>query len=162
MKRVLVVLAVLLVAGAFVAGYWPQRQGRVQAKAEAAEARRQLSEARAELAQAEARARLGRLFGQFLALQDAVVSGNYGQAQALSSPFFDQVRDAGAGADATARTALDAILMRRDTVTAGLARGESSVREVLVPIERELRRALGYPVPPLAVATTTAAEGGPR
>ena len=42
-----------------------------------------------------------------------------------------------------ARTALDAILMRRDTVTAGLARGEGSVREVLVPIARELRRALG-------------------
>lgn len=160
MKRTLVVLVVLLIAGAFVAGYWPQRQSRVQAQAEATEARRQLSEARAELAQAEARARLGRLFGQFLALQDAVVSGNFGEAQALSSSFFDQVRDA--GADATARTALDAILMRRDTVTAQLARGEGSVREVLVPIERELRRALGYPVPPLPPATTTAPEIGPR
>ena len=108
--------------------------------------------------EAEARARLGRLFGQFLALQDAVVSGNYGEAQALSSPFFDQVREAGAGADATARTALDAILMRRDTVTAGLARGEGSVREVLVPIERELRRALGYPVPALVPAPPAPAE----
>ena len=93
MKRALAVLVVLLVAGAFVAGYWPQRERLVQAQAEAVEAKRQLSEARAELARAEAKARLGRLFGQFLALQDAVVSGNYGEAQALSSPFFDRVRD---------------------------------------------------------------------
>ena len=158
MKRVLAVLVVLLIAGAFVAGYWPQRQSRLQAQAEATEAQRQLSEARAELAEAEAKARLGRLFGQFLALHDAVVSGNYGEAQALSSSFFDQVREAGAGADATARTALDAILMRRDTVTARLARGEGSVNEVLVPIERELRRALGYPVPALAPLPPAPAE----
>lgn len=162
MRKLLVALVVFLIAGAFVAGYWPQRERLVQAQAEAVEAGRQLSEARAELARAEARARLGRLFGQFLALQDAVVTGNYGEARNLSSPFFDEVREVGTGADATARTALDAILMRRDTVTAGLARGEGSVREVLVPIERELRRALGYPVPPLAPATAAAAEGGPR
>ena len=158
MRRVMAVLVFLLVAGAFGAGYWPQRERLVQAQAEAVEAKRQLSEARSELARAEARARLDRLFGQFLALQDAVVSGNFGEAQALSSPFFDQVREAGAGADATARTALDAILMRRDTVTAGLARGEGSVREVLVPIERELRRALGYPVPALIPAPPVPAE----
>ena len=34
--------------------------------------RRQLAETRTELDQAEAKARLGRLFGQFLALEDAV------------------------------------------------------------------------------------------
>lgn len=163
MKRALAVVVMLLIAGAFVAGYWPQRQRLIQAQADAVEARRQLSEARSELAQAEARARLGRLFGQFLALQDAVFTADYGEAQALSSPFFDRVRDEVAKTgDASVRTALDAILMRRDTVTAGLARGEGSVREALVPIERELRRAIGYPVPPLAPATTSAAEGGPR
>lgn len=160
MRRVLAVLVVLSVAGAFLAGYWPQRERLIQARAEIAEATRQLSEARAELAQAEARARLGRLFGQFLALQDAVVTGNFGEAQALSSPFFDQVREAATGTDATSRTALDAILMRRDTVTAGLARNEGSVREVLVPIERELRRALGYPVPSLAPAPAAPVERG--
>ena len=62
--------------------------------------------------------------------------------------------------DASCRTALDATLMRRDTVTAGIARGESSVRDVLVPIERELRRALGYPVPPLVPAKPAPAESG--
>ena len=161
MKRVLAVLVVLLVAGAFVAGYWPQRERLVQAQAEAIEAKRQLSEARADLARAEARARLDRLFGQLLALQDAVASGNYGEAQALSSPFFDQVREEAAKTgEASVRTALDATLMRRDTVTAGIARGESSVRDVLVPIERELRRALGYTVPPPAPARPLPAESG--
>jgi type II secretory pathway pseudopilin PulG len=162
-RKVLAVLAVLLIAGAFVAGYWPQRQRLIQAQAEAAEARRQLSEARSELAVAAAKARLGLLFGEFLTLQDAVVTGNYGEAQTLSSPFFDRVRsEAGKVSDAKTRTALDAVLMRRDAVTAGIARGEGSVREVLVPIETELRRALGYPLPSLAPATPTAAESGPR
>ena len=162
MRKVLAVLVVLLLAGAFVAGYWPQRERLVQAQAEVAELRRQLSETQSQVAAAEAKARLGRLFGQFIALQDAVASGNYGEAQTLSSPFFNQVRDeAGRVADATARTALDAILMRRDAVTAGLARGEGSVSEVLVPIERELRRALGYPVPPLAPSIAGGAEARP-
>jgi len=40
--------------------------------------------------------------------------------------------------------------MRRDAVTAAIARSEISVRDVLVPVERELRRALGYPLLPLA------------
>lgn len=151
MKRLLAVLVVLLVAGAFVMGYWPQRQQLDAARAEAAELRRQLSEARSELAAAEARARLGRIFGQFLALDDAVAAGNFGEARTLSSTFFDQVLDeTPKTTDATVRTAFDAVQMRRDTVTAGLARGEGSVREALVLIERELRRALGYPVPPAA------------
>jgi len=160
-KRVMAVLVVLLIAGAFVAGYWPQRERLVEARAEATELRRQLSEARAELARAEAKARLGRLFGQFLALEDAVLAANYADAQALSSPFFDQVREEAAKTgEASVRTALDATLMRRDTVTAGIARGESSVRDVLVPIERELRRALGYTVPPPAPARPLPAESG--
>jgi type II secretory pathway pseudopilin PulG len=162
MKRLLAVLVVLLIAGAFAAGYWPQRQARVRAEQEATEVGRQLAEVRAELARAEARDRQGRLFGRLLALQDAVASGNFGEAQALSTPFFDSVRDEAAREpDAAVRTSLDAILMRRDTLTAGLARGEGSVREVLVPIERELRRALGYPVPPFAAAPGVLPEARP-
>lgn len=162
MRKVLAVLVVLLIAGAYVAGYWPQRERLVQAQAELTELRRQLSEAQSRVAEADAKARLGRLFGQFIALQEAVVSGNYGEAQTLSSSLFDQVRgEAGTATDATARTALDAILTRRDAVTAGLARGEGSVREVLVPIEKELRRALGYPVAPPAPAKAAPVEARP-
>ena len=151
MKKLLAGLVVFLVAGAFAAGYWPQRQELLTAKAEASELRRQLSESRSEVAAAEAKARLGRIFGRYLALRDAVASGNFGEAQGLSSSFFDLVREEVAkGPDPSARTALDAVLMRRDAVTAGIARSEISVRDVLVPVERELRRALGYPLLPLA------------
>lgn len=162
MKKVLTVLVVLLVAGAFVAGYWPQRQQLEQARSEAVELQRELAATRAQLATSEARSRRGLLFGQFLALHDAVAAGNFGEARTLSSSFFDQVRDEGAKTtDATARTALDAVLMRRDTVTAGLARGESSVRDVLTLIERELRRAQGYAVPPLALEKVDPVEATP-
>jgi hypothetical protein len=151
MKKVMAVVVVLLLAGAFLAGYWPQRQALAVARAEATEARRELSRVSAELATAEAKLRLGLLFGRYLALEDAVVSADYPTAQALSTAFFDQVREeASRTSDATVRTALDAVLVRRDTVTAGLARGETSVRETLGPIGRELRRALGYPAPPSA------------
>jgi hypothetical protein len=159
MKRLLAVFVALLVTGAFVAGYWPQRAARLRAEQGAAEARRQLDELRTELARAEARDRRGRLFGQLLALQDAVANGNFGEAQLLSTPFFDGVRDEAARAsDAAVRTSLDAILMRRDTLTAALARGEGSAREILLPIERELRRALGYPLPTLASPKPAPAE----
>jgi hypothetical protein len=157
MGKLLLGLVVLLIAGAFGVGYWPQRERLGRAEAELAEARRQRAETQSRLESVEAQARLGRLFGQFLALQDAVGAGNYGEAQSLSSAFFDRVRDEAAQtSDVAVRTALDAVLMRRDTVTAGLARGESSVREALVPIERELRRSLGYPLP--APAPAPAAE----
>ncbi|HEX9188330.1 MAG TPA: hypothetical protein VGB87_14725, partial [Vicinamibacteria bacterium] len=143
-------------------GYWPQHQRLARARAEADELRRRLDEGRSVLAAAEAKARLGRLFGQYLALHDAVVAGNFGEAQSLSSPFFDAVRDeVSKGPDPTTRAALDEVLMRRDTLTAGIARGEGSVREVLVPIERGLRRALGYPVLPLATAAAAPAEARP-
>jgi type II secretory pathway pseudopilin PulG len=160
-KKLLVVLVVLLVAGAFVAGYWPERQRLAQAQAEATALRSRLAEARTQLAEAEAKTRLGRLFGQFLALQDAVSTGNYGEAQTLSSAFFDRVRDEAGRADGSARQGLDAVMLRRDAVTAGLARGEGSVREVLVPVGRELRRALGYPVPPLAPVPAPVPEARP-
>lgn len=151
MRKLLAGLVVLLVAGAFVGGYWPQRERLARAEAELAEARRLQAEAQARLQAAEAQVRLGRLFGHYLALADAVAAANYGEARALSSPFFDRVREEGTLAtDAAVRAALDAVLMRRDTVTAGLARGEASVREALLPIERELRRALSYPQPALA------------
>jgi hypothetical protein len=154
-KRLLAVLVVLLAAGAFVAGYWPQRRMLDQAQAEAGELQRQLAESREKLAASEAKGRLGGLFGQFLALDDAVAAGNYGEARTLSSTFFDRVRDEAAQSrDATVRTALDAVMVRRDVVTAGLARGEGSVREILGLIGRDLRRALGYPLPPASSVGT--------
>jgi hypothetical protein len=162
MKRILAVLVVLVGAGAFAGGYWPQRQARARAEQEAAQAKEQLSQARADLARVQARDRRGRLLGRLLALQDALASGNFGEARVLSTPFFDGVRDeAAAETDAKVRASLDAILARRDAVTAALARGEASVREALVTIEGDLRRSLGYPVSSPAPAKAAAAEATP-
>jgi hypothetical protein len=161
-KKVLASLVVLLVAGAFLAGWWPQRERLARAQAETSQWQQQLATVRVQLAQAEARNRLGRILGQLLALQDAVVAANYGEARTLSSPFFDLVREeAGRATDGAIRTSLEAILMRRDAVTAGLARGEASVRDELAPIGRELRRTLGYPLPSLAPPKAVAAESVP-
>lgn len=148
MKTLLAVLVLVLVALAFGAGYWPQRERLAAAQADATQARLQLGEVSARLAQAEASARLGRLLGQLLALRDAVESRDLAQAQILSSRFFDQVREEwGKSGDAAVRNALDAVLTRRDAVTAALARGEAGVREAISLIERELRRAMGLAVP---------------
>jgi hypothetical protein len=148
MKKVLAVLVVLVGVAAFAGGYWPQRQARVRAEGEATEARRQLAEARTDVARLEARDRRGRLLGQLLAMEDVVTSGDFGEGRALSTPFFDGVRkEAASETDAKVRAALDAVLARRDAVTAALARNEGSVREALVAMETELRRSLDYPVP---------------
>jgi hypothetical protein len=151
------VLVLVLVLGAFVGGYWPQRQGLLQARNESAQLRRQLAEAQAQASRLEGRGRLVGLFGRYLALRDAVWSRNFGAAQSLSSPFFDAVRDeAGRLSEAETRKRLDEILAKRDLVTARLARSEASVQEPLDAIERELRRALGFPLPP-----EPPAAGGP-
>jgi hypothetical protein len=157
-----VVVLVLVGVGAFAGGYWPQRQARTLAEREAAEAKQQLSLSRADLARVQARDRRGRLLGQLLAIRDAVASRNFGEARVLSTPFFDGARDESAAeADTKVRAALDEILAHRDAVTAALARGEASVREVLVTIETELRRSLDYPVPSPAPPKAAAAEATP-
>lgn len=158
MRKVLAVVVVALILGAFVGGYWPQRAEVARARAEAAECQRQLAESRVAIAGLEARVRLSGIFGRFLALRDAAEVGNFGDARGMSSPFFDAVREeADKAPGATVSAALERVLARRDAVTAGLARNEASIREVLVAIERELRRVQGYPVP----ATATEAPAQP-
>jgi type II secretory pathway pseudopilin PulG len=147
-KKLLAVLVVIGIVAAFLGGYWPQRERVGRAEAESRDLRSQLDAARAELARLEAGERLGRLFGQYLALRDAVDEGNFGEAGRLSSPFFDAVQaESERSSDAAVQTALQAILARRDTVTASLARSEPQVSGALDTVERELRRALGYPLP---------------
>jgi hypothetical protein len=148
LKKLLVVLAAALVGGAYWAGYWPQRTKLESAQAESFEARRKLGEASAALAGAERTVRLSAMLGDLLALRDAVELRSFAEARLLSSSFFDRVRNEWASAsDASLRAALDSILARRDGVTAGLAREEANVGEALGPVEADMRRALGYPVP---------------
>jgi hypothetical protein len=148
-KKILTLLVVAAVAvlGAYVAGYWPQRQ-RLQ----------QLETERAALQQradtAEARLRVGALLGELLTLKETVQEMNYGQARGLSSPFFEKVRaEAGRATDPALKPALEAVLAVRDQVTVALTQGDPSSLTHLREGERRLRAALGYPAPPPIVST---------
>jgi hypothetical protein len=141
MKRIVAIVASVLIGGAFLAGYIPERRLRMAAEQESATLHDRV-------AAAEARVRMGQLLGHVLAVREAVQRQNYGQAQELSSSFFDSVRaEAAATSVDEFRTALNDVLSRRDAVTASLAKADPAILEVLVLLEVRMRRALGYPTP---------------
>lgn len=141
-KRIATVAAVVLIGGAFLAGYLPERRLRTAAEREAVTLRERL-------ASAEARVRMGQLLGETLALREVVMRQNYGQAQDLSSSFFNSIR-----VEATAtplnefRDVLNDVLSRRDSITSSLTKAEPGVVERLHDIEVRMRGALGYSLPP--------------
>ena len=140
-NRIGAAAALVLIAGAYLVGYLPEHSLRTAAESEATALRERLGTA-------EARVRLGRLLGDALTLKEAAMRQNYGQAQDLSSAFFDRVREeATASATGDFQSVLNGILSRRDSITASLTRGDPEVAEVLHSMELQLRRALGYGVP---------------
>jgi hypothetical protein len=141
-KRIVAVVVVVLMGGAYLAGYLPEHRRRTEA-----DTRGRTLEGR--LAAAEARNRMGELLGEVLTVTEVATRQNYGQAQDLSSSFFDRLRsEAAVTPDSTFRDALHEILARRDSVTAALTKAEPGVTGTLHTVELRLRRALGYPLPP--------------
>ena len=139
MKRYLVILLIVLAGLAYLVGYWPEHQGRNALEG-------QVASLQVELAEAQARVRLGGLLGQLLAAEDAVSAQNYGQAQALSSKFFDAVRaEATRTAASSFKVALERVAQMRDSVTASLTRGEPQALTQLRDAETLVRDALGFP-----------------
>lgn len=140
-KSTVAVIAVVVLAAVYLAGYWPERQQRLAAAARA-------EQLRSELTATEARLRVGNLLGRALTLKETTMTQNYGQALDLSSAFFDQVRtESGATTDGGLRDSLSRTLMKRDAVTAALAKGDPIVVDTLHDIEIQLRQALGYATP---------------
>jgi hypothetical protein len=138
----LVAVVVVLLAAAYVAGFWPQRE-RVSALQSENVSLQQRAEA------AEARVRAGALLGELLAFKEVVQEMNYGQARTMSSPFFEHVAaEAGRTGDATVKQALASILALRDRVTVALTQGDPAALGLLRESEGKLRVALGYPAPP--------------
>jgi len=132
MKRLGWILFLLLLAVAYVAGYWPQHR-----KFRESEDKR--NAASAQLADAESRIRLCKLQNQLIALVRKTVDKNYGEAQALSTKFFDQVlTEARQTENQQSKSSLESILQRRDAVTAALAKGDASSRDLLLPLEKTL------------------------
>ena len=138
MKKALTLFVLVLIGAAFVVGYWPEHLKRVAAE--------DLLRARqAEMAGAQARIRAGELLGQLLSLRDAASAKNYGQAQELSTRFFDAARSEAARTTLPALAeALEATLGLRDGITAGLVQADPAVLGLIRQAETNLRDALGY------------------
>jgi hypothetical protein len=139
MKKLLVLLVVVLIAAAYLAGFWPERQRRLALEGEVQILDRRVQEA-------ESRVRMGTLLGELQGLMETVGQKNYGQAQPLSSSFFDHARaESGRTPQPAFKDALEGVLAMRDPVTAALAQGDPAVIEHLRKGERRLKDALGYP-----------------
>lgn len=145
MKRLLVGGGVLVIALAYLAGFWPERRKLTDARAEI-----QMLQDR--LGASEGRVRLAAVLGELLRLSDAITAKNFGEAATLSSSFFDSVQAELARTDESAvKEALEAVLRSRDAVTTAIAQTDSSLAATLDEHERRLRQALGYPVAPVPV-----------
>ena len=152
-----VILVIVLLAAAYVAGFWPQRE-RLSALTSENATMQQRAEA------AEAKVRAGAILGELLTLKEVVQEMNYGQARGMSSPFFEHVAtEAARTNDAAVKQALASILAVRDRVTVALTQGDASSVALLREAEGRLRQALGYPAPGGAtpVVTTPAAAPPP-
>jgi hypothetical protein len=148
MKRVVAGVIVVLAVVAYVAGYWPEYQQRRALETE-------LAAVRSERDELDGQVRVARLLGQLLNVTEAVAALNFGQAQTLSSTFFDEVRGEAARTEsADVRAALEAIHQNRDAVTSALARGDADVMGTLRSMQVRLRETLGYPVAATAPVVT--------
>jgi hypothetical protein len=138
-SRLIALLTLVLIGAVFIAGYWPEHRRRVAVEQE-------LSTVRPQLNDSAARLRIADLLGQTLHLIEVVTALNYSEAQQLSTKFFDDVRtESGRTPHPDFKTTLEGILQNRDGVTSALARGDSTVADVLRKMQLQLRQMLGYP-----------------
>jgi hypothetical protein len=163
--RAWLLIGIVLLASAYMAGFWPERQ-------RAQEAREEAARLQARVNQLETRVRLAEVLGLLLRLSDSVVARNYGDASEQATAYFDRVaREMTAGTEELGHAALQSIHQARDRVVAALARSEPAIIETLKEQEHALRRALAYPVPdriptpapsiaPASESAPSAASGG--
>jgi hypothetical protein len=125
MKRVIFGIVVLLIVGAYLAGYLPQNTRLRDAESKLAQVSSQLDTAQQSV-------RLFRLQDQAFLLVQETANQNYGNAMTLSTKFFDGVRDEISRAKQPAlKSSLESILAQRDAVTTALAKGDSAANGML-------------------------------
>jgi hypothetical protein len=135
MRKMMLLIVVVLVVWAFLLGYWPLHK-----QVEAVE--QENTQLKKDLGSSQALGRIARLQNELLVLIEQTEGQNYGEAQKFSNTFFDDVRKE-IDRDKTAPYVpkLEAILGRRDAVTAGLAKAEAptvgALRQSLIEM-REL------------------------
>jgi hypothetical protein len=138
MKKLLLILVLVLLGGAYLAGYWPQHKLLRSAQ----DSNLQMQQ---ELASVQAVARVCRLENDLLALLGQTEQQNYGEARNLSNVFFDDVRrEADRPQNAAFKSDLESLLAQRDTVTAGLARTDAAtltaLRQMLAQMQQLLQK----------------------
>jgi len=139
MKSLVAFLVVALIVAAYFVGYWPERR-------QLGESQKNAQIVAAKLADAQDRLRICALQNQLLSLTRKVEEKNYGEAQKLSSDFFDQVRaEQTQTKKADLKSALEPVLAMRDSVTAGLAKGDPATLDVLRQAMSKIQGLLGRP-----------------
>ncbi len=133
MRRVLITLAVL--AAVFLAGYVP---GRLNAR-----------RAQSETSRLELELGLARLQGKLGMVAYQVNRSNFADAAALSTAFFDSLKNVLGSPllaeDAKRKAALEAVAARRDEITADLARADPAVKEKVAETFVQLSQAIATP-----------------
>jgi hypothetical protein len=153
MRKLLAFVVAVMLAAAYAAGRWPERQRRLTLEGEAAVLRDRLADA-------EGRASLAAQLAAIRNLIDAAAERSFSRAQALATAFFDHVEESLAGEpEPGLREVFQAVLGARDPVIAGLAREEGDVVRRLREVEQRLRAAAGYP--PALPAAAAAGDAPP-
>ena len=134
MNRYLLIAILVLLAAAYVGGYWPEHQKLRAAQQSATQAQQQL-------ATLQAVARMSHLENEALDLLGQTENQNYGNARNLSNSFFDELRkEADRDPKAAYKADLESILSQRDTITAGLARADASTTTALHQIAGQMEQ----------------------
>jgi type II secretory pathway pseudopilin PulG len=134
MKKLSLILGLVLLIAAYVGGYWPQRQKLQEAEKSNAQASQQL-------ASAQTVVYVTRLENDLVSLVDQTQNQNYGEAQKLSSRFFDDLRaELDRSPSAPYRQTLETIFARRDAVTSGLTRADAATIGPLRQSLNEIRQ----------------------
>jgi hypothetical protein len=130
------IIVIVLMILAFLGGYWPQHS-----KLEEAEGR--LAVSSAQLSNAESTVRLCQLQDQLLTLVQESANKNYGDAATLSTKFFNDLRaELMRTIQPDVKSALQSVLDQRDAITAGLAKGDPMVHDLLVQLLATFRQTL--------------------
>lgn len=128
MKRSGYLVFVILLAIAYVAGYWAQHKKLLQVQSK-------LSETSAKLSKVERTVHLCQLQGQLVILVQETENKNYADALGLSTKFFDGLRhELDNTPPSSLKSSLQSALNQRDAVTTALARNDPKAHDLFVQL----------------------------
>jgi len=141
-RRVLTLLTLFSVAVfAFLAGYWPERQRYLRARADLRDADREIADARSRL-------RIGHLQTLLLRILEQTGQKKQKRSDALLIQFVVEARAYVSRPDmAKYKTQLEAILEKSDPLRAALENDDPAARDLLHGLMRDLAKIVDPPRP---------------